>query len=222
MVNKSPKKIKRMFNEIAPRYDFWNNIISFASHNIIKKAAIKSLAIKPNSKVLDLCSGSGDLSRIAKKIEPTIESFGLDFSEKMIAIARKKAPGTIFSIGSAFSLDYSDSCFDYILMGFGLRNIEDRKKALEEVFRVLKKGGYFLHLDFGCKNFLSRIYDSLVLFLVNLFCSNKDAYKYLIKSKQEFLEPDKLIEEFIQAGFSVKAVSFCCFKLISYQILVKN
>lgn len=211
-----------MFDKIAPQYDFWNNIISFYTHIYIKKAAIRALTIKPNSKVLDLCSGSGDLSRIAKDMEPSIESFGVDFSEKMINIAKTKAPNTVFSLQDATNTDFEDSYFDYILMGFGLRNIEDRKKALKEVFRLLKKGGYFLHIDFGCKNFLSTIYDFAILLLTKLFSGNEKAYKYLIKSKNQFPSPNELVKEFNNCGFEVKKINFCCCKLISYQILIKN
>lgn len=211
-----------MFNDIALSYDFLNNIISFFTHGFIKKRAIKSLKIKPCSYVLDLCCGTGDLARIVKENHPESEVFGIDFSGAMIEIASKKVPKADFFVSDATKTGFKDSYFNYILMGFGLRNIENRTQALREIYRILKKDGYFLHIDFGKKNFFNKIYDFMVLFLAKIFSKNFEAYKYLLDSKNAFLEPDELIKEFKSAGFKLEKVEFCCFNLISFQVLSKN
>ena len=82
--------IKNLFDNLSNKYDFMNNIISFGTHKLIKKKAVRSLKIKPNSKVLDLCCGTGDLGAIIKEIEPTCDVVGVDFSQQMLEIARKK------------------------------------------------------------------------------------------------------------------------------------
>ena len=150
IMNKSPQNIQNMFNLIANNYDKLNSIISFGFNNIIKLACIKSLCIKPNEKVLDLCTGTGDLIRFIKKYSNNIT--GVDFSENMLKIARKKFKDTEFIEADCTQLPFADNSFDIITMGYGLRNIENRTKALKEVYRVLKPNGKFLHLDFGEKN----------------------------------------------------------------------
>ena len=90
MVDKNPKKIQQMFNNIASKYDLINDTISFFTHRAVKVYAIKALKIQPCSRILDLCCGSGDLGRIVKKICPNCEVIGVDFSSKMLDIAKSK------------------------------------------------------------------------------------------------------------------------------------
>ena len=222
MINKEPDSIKKMFNKIAAHYDLLNNIISCFTHYQVKKIAVKNLKITPNSKVLDLCCGTGDLGKIAKKLTPSCEVIGVDFSKNMTDLAAKKSPNIKFMEQDATNLNFDDNSFDYVLMGFGLRNIKDRQAALKEIHRVLKKDGVFLHLDFGNKNFLNKIYDLIITFFAKMFFKNTESYLYLLKSKNEFPPPNILAEEFKNAGFNVKTIKYCCFNLISFQICLKN
>jgi len=84
------------------------------------------------------------------------------------------------------ALEFEDNSFDYIVMGFGLRNIPNKNAALAEVYRVLKPCGKFLHLDFGQKTIFSKIFNKAVLFAASIFTKEKDAYTYLINSKNNF------------------------------------
>ena len=84
MKNQTNLEIRNMFDKISEKYDFMNNIISFGLNEYVKTQAIKALNIKPNSKVLDLCCGSGDLGKIIKKIQPSCDVIGVDFSQNMI------------------------------------------------------------------------------------------------------------------------------------------
>ena len=133
--------IKNLFDNLANKYDFMNNIISFGTHKFIKKLAIKELNIKPNSKVLDLCCGTGDLGSIIKETEPTCDITGVDFSENMLEIARKRNPKNTYWNFDTTNLPFEKNSFDYIVMGFGLRNIVQKNKALEEIHRILKPNG---------------------------------------------------------------------------------
>lgn len=222
MINKEPDSIKKMFNKIAAHYDLLNNIISFFTHYQVKKIAVKNLKITPNSKVLDLCCGTGDLGRIAKKLTPSCEVIGVDFSKNMTDLAAKKSPSIKYMEQDATNLNFDDNSFDYVLMGFGLRNIKDRQAALKEVYRVLKPDGAFLHLDFGNKNFLNKMYDLIITFFAKMFFKNTESYLYLLKSKNEFPPPNILAEEFKNVGFKVETIKYCCFNLISFQICLKN
>ncbi len=219
--DKNPKKIQNMFDEISTYYDKMNNLISFGTHYIIKILSIKMLEIKPNTIILDTCCGTGDFSKIISKIYPKTKIIGLDFSVSMIKLAKQKSPKNVFIQGDCTALPFSENEFDYIIMGFGLRNINDRKKALSEVFRVLKDGGKFLHLDFGNHNFLSKIFNIFVPIIVKFAGKNSEHYKYLLESKESFPTPDILIKEFESAGFKFLKRQDYLFGTISAQITYK-
>lgn len=220
-LDKTPASIRTMFNMIANKYDFVNNVMSFGTQNHVKNRAIKMLDIKPHDNVIDLCCGTGDLSGIIKKTSPHACITGIDFSEKMLSVAKEKYTDICFMQGDVTNLPYADNSFDFAVMGFGLRNILNAEKAVEEVYRILKPNGKFLHLDFGRKNFASRVYDKMTPLLIKLFTENTQAYSYLIKSKQEFPTPKDLIKDFKSKGFKlVKRKDFLC-GVISAQVLEK-
>ena len=222
MKNKTNFEIKNMFDKISENYDFMNRIISFGLNEYVKTQAIKALNIKPNSKVLDLCCGSGDLGKIIKKIQPSCDVIGVDFSQNMIELASKKNPNITYRQMDVTSLTFEKNSFDYIVMGFGLRNIPQRNKALEEIYRTLKSEGQFLHIDFGKHNIYSKIYDSIILFIVKFFTKNTKPYKYLILSKRNFLEPEELIELFKFNKLTYVKHQNMFFDVISFQILKKS
>lgn len=213
--------IRNLFDNLSNKYDLMNNIISFGTHKIIKKSAIKALKIRPNSKVLDLCCGTGDLGAIIKEIEPTCDVVGVDFSEQMIELARRKNPNITYWIGNATDLKFEKNSFDYIVMGFGLRNIPEKNKAIEQIYKTLKVNGLFLHLDFGKQNKMSKIYDNIILFLAKLFTKNIKPYKYLVLTKNNFLEPEELIDLFKFNKLEYLTHKNIMFEIISYQIMQK-
>ena len=219
--NKNPLKIKKMFNEISLYYDKMNNCISLGTHKFIKYLAIRELNIKPRSLVLDLCCGTGDFSEIIMKRFPRVKVIGLDFSPEMLKIAKQKNPNGVFMQGDCTKLPFSDNEFKYITMGFGLRNIERHYLALSEIYRVLDKDGKFLHLDFGKHNFISNIFDKIVPFMVKVIGENPDHYKYLLESKHEFPEPERLIKEIESHGFIHRKTCNYLFGAISAQIFQK-
>ena len=221
-VYKNPGYIKNMFNKIAPKYDFNNNVISLGLHKIIKKKAIKELCIKNNMRILDECCGTGDIAADLRKRNKYVDITGIDFSEKMIEIARKKHPDITFLEGSCTHLPFLNNSFDIITMAFGLRNIEDYKTSIKESFRVLEDGGQFLHLDFGEKNIFSKIFDYIAKILIYIFYRDEHPYNYLIKSKTEFFTPENLIKEFESEGFILKKRKDYLFGVISMQLFEKS
>lgn len=219
--DKNPEKIKKMFDEISIYYDNINNIISLGSHLIIKYLSIKNLDIKPRAMILDLCCGTGDFTMLISRFFPRSKVIGLDFSDKMLKIAKSRISGGVFMKGNCTCLPFENNEFDYITMGFGLRNIKDRQKAISEAYRVLDRGGKFLHLDFGKHIYLSKIFDIIVIFFIKLLGKDWESYKYLLESKSEFPEPDKLITEFENSGFKYFARHDYLFGIISAQIMQK-
>lgn len=219
--DKNPEKIKIMFDEISTYYDKMNNFISVGTHYIVKFLAVKELGINPRSMVLDLCCGTGDFSRIISKFYPRAKVIGLDISDKMLKIAKTKNPTGVFMKGDCTELPFMENEFDYVTMGFGLRNIQNRQKAIEEIYRVLEKDGKFLQLDFGEHNFIGKIFDIVVPLFSKILKANPQHYKYLLSSKKEFPNPDELIREFEQYGFKYVKKCNYLWGTISAQIMQK-
>lgn len=219
--DKSPQKIKHIFDEISPYYDEMNNFISWGTHLFVKYFSVRMLAVKKYSDILDLCCGSGDFTKIISKLYPQSKIIGLDNSVEMIKHAKIKNPHKPFVIGDCTDLPFGNEEFDIITIGFGLRNIYDRTKAIQEGFRVLKKDGQFLHLDFGKHNIFSRIFDSLVALIVKLLGKNEQAYLYLSDSKKEYPEPNELIKEFEKEGFKLVKRKDFLLGVVSAQVYKK-
>ena len=220
-VFKTPEYIQNLFNTIAEKYDFMNNAMSFGLHKFVKKDCITFLDINPHDKILDACTGTGDIAELIKKSQPLAEIIGADFSENMLDIARIKNKKIEFIFTDITNTNFPDNTFHFVTMGFGLRNISNPEKALAEVYRILKPGGKFLHLDFGRKNFVSKIFNILVPLVAKIFKGDSDSYSYLIKSKTAFPEPEELIKDFEKSGFNFVMRKDYLFGVISMQIMKK-
>lgn len=222
---KTSYKIEKMFDEISLKYDFMNNLISMFTHYFVKKVAVKKLEIKGNSKVIDLCCGTGDIARILAKNKMVESVVGVDFSQGMLNMAKRKTNNLKITYlnENCLNLPFNDNEFDCATMFFGLRNVEDENKVLQEIKRVLKNGGQFLYMDFSKENkILNKIFDFFVLFFVKIFCQkNKNAYEYLIKSKNSFHERKELLNIFQQNGFVLKKEYKFMFGVILCQLYKK-
>ena len=222
-VDKSSKKIEKMFDDISPIYDMMNNLISLNTHKIIKKSALKRLKIKNNAKILDLCCGSGDLAFLIQEMYPDCEIIGVDFSTKMLEIAQEKniKEKIKFINANAQNLPFEDNSFDYIVSSFGLRNVHHIDKVIFEIKRILKEKGQFLHIDFGEKNFFNKIFDLIVSIFGKIFYKYSEHYDYLIKSKKEFYLPQNLINKFNESNLKLKTRKDYVFSVISSQVFEK-
>lgn len=219
--DKSPQRIKQMFNTISGEYDRNNNIISLGFHNLVKRAALKLLKIDKESSVLDLFCGTGDLVNLLLKTNKNLQITGVDFSDKMLEIAKRSYPQVEFIEADCTKLPFKNDSFNYITMSFGLRNVQNREAAIKECFRVLKPSGKVLHLDFGMKNLFSNIFDFITFIGISLFYKNKLPYKYLIDSKTEFPEPQELILEFEKENLKLLKRKDFLFGIISAQVFEK-
>jgi len=142
------EKIVKMFDEIAPTYDLVNRIVSFGTDKIWRKKAIKEALnyLPKNPKILDVACGSGDMISEWLKYTPYIT--GLDASKGMLEIAKKRFPTIPFYEGLAQKLPFEAESFDCLSISFGLRNVVEIDRAIEEFSRVLKKDGILLILEF--------------------------------------------------------------------------
>ncbi|KAK8471910.1 hypothetical protein PHAVU_002G064000 [Phaseolus vulgaris] len=152
---------RALFNRIAPVYDNLNDLLSVGQHRVWKRMAVSWTGAKLGDRVLDVCCGSGDLSfLLSHKVGCDGKVIGLDFSKDQLSIASsrqqllsKKCFTNIEWVeGDALDLPFMDGWFDAITMGYGLRNVVDKHKAMQEIFRVLKTGSTVSILDFNKSN----------------------------------------------------------------------
>lgn len=219
--------INQMFDNIAKDYDKLNDIMSFGQQINIKKRAINNIPLKTNFKVLDLCTGTGDIAiYIAKNKVKDGQVIGVDFSEKMLEIATNKAKNIEnieFISADALKLPFKDEEFDACFISFGLRNIPDYKKCLLEMKRVTKKGGYIVNIDTGKPKGIIKFFHKIYLFNIvpifgKIFAEQSSAYKYLPQSTINFPSGDELAETFKEMGLNnIKKFDFM-FCAISQQI----
>lgn len=151
----SSRQIQSLFDRIAPVYDEFNDSLSFAMHRIWKQMAVKWCRVKPGDTALDLCCGSGDLAlRVADAVGTQGRVYGVDFSAALLEIARQRSgglyppPPVCWMQGDALDLPFEDESFDAATMGYGLRNLTDIPRGLEQLYRVLKPGASVAILDF--------------------------------------------------------------------------
>jgi len=196
MTDRNSEKIQQLFNYIAPHYDQNNDIISLLMHRIIKYDVIRRLPeLRDHAKILDLCCGTGDITNLLYHKYHKAVITGVDFSEEMLRIARDKNKKLKFEQANCLNLPYPDNSFDLITMSFGLRNTENYDKALDEINRVLKPEGIFVHLDFGNASEIADKIFNKIIELVATFQAEEN-YIYLMESKHEFPPVEELIELF--------------------------
>ncbi|QLE54705.1 bifunctional demethylmenaquinone methyltransferase/2-methoxy-6-polyprenyl-1,4-benzoquinol methylase UbiE [Nostoc sp. TCL26-01] len=148
-------EIRSIFDRIAPVYDQLNDWLSLGQHRIWKEMAIKWSGAKPGDTCLDLCCGSGDLAlRLARRIGTAGKVYGVDFSPNLLATAKERSQSTYpqphiaWIEADVLSLPFADDQFDAATMGYGLRNVTDISRSLQELHRVLKPGAKAAILDF--------------------------------------------------------------------------
>ncbi len=218
-------QVQRMFDRLAPRYDLLNDWISMGMHRIWKRLACQKLQLQPGDRVLDVCTGTGDLTGLLQKlVGETGFVEGLDFSEDMLIQARQRFQGFSnihFTQGDALSLPYPDHAFDGAIISFGLRNVTDIPRALAEMHRVLKPGSRMVNLD-TCPTpewpILNLYISQIIPRLGRLLAGDEAAYRYLSESTRHFLTPAELKIAFETAGCTEVESQMLILGLASLQV----
>src|SRR5215211_6385418 len=141
-------QVRAMFDRIASVYDLMNSVMTVGLHHRWRSRAADLAAVGPGDGVLDVATGTGDLAlELARRVGPDGEVIGSDFSDGMLELARKKAPGIKFEQGNALDLPYDDASFDAVTVGFGARNFSDLPQGLREMTRVVRPGGRVVILE---------------------------------------------------------------------------
>lgn len=214
-VGPSSEHIRDLFNGIAGTYDRANDLITLGLHRRWKKVLVTTPKLRPQSAVLDCATGTGDIAflfeerlRAMSRRELSSDKgdwrvVGLDFSERMIEVARQRAlkrgSKVEFQVADTLQLPFSDETFDVVSVSYGLRNMQDPKLALKEMTRVLKKEGFLVILETGdfedslFSPFLSLYTKYFVPLAGGTISGQRKAYDYLQTSSARFPSRDRLI-----------------------------
>lgn len=195
------RAIRQMFDDIAPRYDLLNRVLSLGIDRRWRRRAVGQLRVPAGGRVLDVATGTGDVAlEIARQTDPAVRIVGADFTQGMLVLGRTKVAesphaGRIVLVNAACeALPCQELCFDGVTIAFGIRNVVDRVAGLREMVRVLKPGGRLVVLEFATPtNPLFRAvylgYFHHLLPRLGGLLSRRSAYQYLPESVQGF--PDR-------------------------------
>jgi len=215
----SDSAIGSMFDDIAPRYDFLNHLLSFGVDRSWRRKVVKVISeTYRNPLILDVATGTCDLAIEAMKLDP-VHITGIDISPRMLdlgreKIRRKKLEQKIDLVqAESEKIPFSDGSFDVAMVAFGVRNFRDRQKGLSEMNRVLAANGMIIVLEFSRpEHFPFRqmyfFYFRVLLPLIGrLFSGNREAYRYLPESVMQFPDYEQFMDLLKDAGFpSVRCI----------------
>ena len=208
-----PQAVRELFEQIAPRYDQLNDLLSFGLHRLWKRQAVAWLQPRPGQRLLDLCCGTGDLALLlAARVRPGGEVLGLDQAEAPLQVARQRAarqpwlPLT-FRSGDALATELASGWADGASLAYGLRNLADPGAGLRELRRVLRPGGRAAVLDFNrpqtaaVAGFQRQYLQHLVVPLAGWF-GLPEHYAYLEASLERFPTGSEQVQLAGAAGFA--------------------
>jgi demethylmenaquinone methyltransferase / 2-methoxy-6-polyprenyl-1,4-benzoquinol methylase len=203
----------QMFDAIAPRYDLVNRLISLGIDQSWRRRTVRALNLAPGARVLDLATGTADLAIMIARMAAGTNVVGVDPSEKMLEIGRRKVEAEALAerielkSGEAESLPFDDASFDGVSIAFGIRNVPDRARGLREMARVTKPGGRVCVLELseprGLLGPLARFHVHTVVPYVGALLSGAREYHYLQRSIAAFPPADEFSALMRGAGLDV-------------------
>ncbi|MHB8642382.1 MAG: bifunctional demethylmenaquinone methyltransferase/2-methoxy-6-polyprenyl-1,4-benzoquinol methylase UbiE [Gaiellaceae bacterium] len=189
----APDRVRSMFDRIAPVYDVMNRVMTAGLDRRWRREAVRAV-VRPGDRVLDAACGTGDLAVLAARAGADV--IGLDFSEAMLERARRKAPALDWVQGDLLALPFDDASFDAATVGFGIRNVSDLARGIDELRRVLRPGGRLAILEITRPHGPLRVFYSFwfdrVVPLLGKVLPGGEAYTYLPASVRRFPGPDEL------------------------------
>jgi ubiquinone/menaquinone biosynthesis methyltransferase len=203
-------EIREMFARVAGRYDCLNHLLSLGLDRAWRRRAVGALApLPPRARVLDVCAGTLDFALTARKIQPDVRLVGADFCLPMLVQGRKKRGAQAIrpTCADALRLPFRKNSFEAAVCGFGVRNLDELQRGIEEIFRVLRPGGKAAVLEFfrpecGATKAFHRTYGRTVIPLVGgLVSGDWRAYRYLPSSVNGFCSVAAFEQNMREAGF---------------------
>jgi demethylmenaquinone methyltransferase/2-methoxy-6-polyprenyl-1,4-benzoquinol methylase len=208
-LHKDPSRVSGMFDQVAPAYDRTNTVLSMGNDRLWRAATTRAAAPHRGQRILDLAAGTGASSVALARSGATVVA--ADFSPGMIAEGRRRhggIPNLSFVQADATDLPFENDEFDTVTMSFGLRNVNEPKKALAELLRVTRPGGRLVVCEFSHPpspvfHGLYRFYNDRVLPVVaKAMSSNADAYDYLNESIRDWPDQQTLSTWIREAGWT--------------------
>ncbi|MCC4797505.1 bifunctional demethylmenaquinone methyltransferase/2-methoxy-6-polyprenyl-1,4-benzoquinol methylase [Enterovibrio norvegicus] len=206
--------VANVFHNVAAKYDIMNDVMSMGIHRIWKRFTIDCSGVRPGHRVLDLAGGTGDLTaKFSRIVGDKGQVILADINNSMLNVGRDKLRdiGIVGNVNyvqaNAEELPFPDDYFDCITIGFGLRNVTDKDKALRSMYRVLKPGGRLLVLEFSkpIVEPLSKVYDAYSFHLLpkmgELIANDAESYRYLAESIRMHPDQETLKGMMEGAGF---------------------
>jgi demethylmenaquinone methyltransferase/2-methoxy-6-polyprenyl-1,4-benzoquinol methylase len=221
-LNKDPDDVSKMFDDVANRYDFLNDLLSLGRTKAWRRAVTSIIAPKPGMKILDIAAGTGSSSR--PLVDKGAVVTALDFSQGMIEQGRKQNKNINFVQGDALKLPFEDNSFEVTTISFGLRNTSNTEIALKEALRVTKDGGRIVVAEFSHpvnpvfkKMYLNYLMKALPV-IVKKISKNPDAYIYLAESIRAWPDQAELASIMRDSGFKSVAWQDLTFGIVAVHI----
>ncbi len=203
--------VNSVFSKVHKKYDLMNDIMSLGVHRVWKEKFIDWMNPQPNTKLIDVASGTGDIANLFfTRSNGTGEVICVEPNKEMLSrgkIKLKKYKSVKWINSSAESIPIEGNTFDYYSISYGIRNVSDINKVLKEAFRVLKPGGRFMCLEFSkidneILNFLYKQYSKTIPYIGKFIVGSDKPYKYLIDSIDKFYNQKELSKLIKNNGFS--------------------
>ena len=207
------KFVGDVFTSVSKNYDIMNDAMSFGMHRLWKRILVELAAIGENDVVLDIASGTGDISKLISKEYPNTNIFMSDINYDMLNEGRNRAIDESFDSNCSFCqlsgeiLPFKDNTFDLITVGFGLRNFTNKERGLMEMKRCLKKNGKLVILEFSkpINSTFSKIYDwysfNILPRLGSVLANDSESYQYLAESIRMHPNQELLKNMVLNSGF---------------------
>jgi demethylmenaquinone methyltransferase/2-methoxy-6-polyprenyl-1,4-benzoquinol methylase len=225
-LNKDPDDVSKMFDDVAHRYDFLNDLLSLGRTKAWRKVVTAIIAPKPGLRILDIAAGTGSSS--APLVAKGADVIALDFSEGMLAAGRKRHKKIKFQQGDALKLPFAENYFDVTTVSFGLRNTSDTTAALKEALRVTKQNGRIVICEFShpTNKILRLIYLKYLMralpVMAKRISKNPAAYIYLAESIQAWPNQSALAQVMRQAGWESVSWQDLTFGIVAVHIGYKG
>lgn len=205
-------RVRGVFSSVAARYDLMNDLMSGGVHRLWKNHLVDWLAPQPGIELLDLAGGTGDIAfRVLERVRRDGHATICDMTEEMLiegaARAEKRGLALDWVRGDAMALPFADGSFDAATIAFGIRNVTRPEVALREIFRVLRRGGRFICLEFSQPAIpaIEWLYDrysfNVIPALGQAVTGDRASYQYLVESIRRFPDPETFAGQLRTAGF---------------------
>jgi demethylmenaquinone methyltransferase / 2-methoxy-6-polyprenyl-1,4-benzoquinol methylase len=192
-LDKRPKDVAAMFDDVAGRYDLTNDVLSLGQDRLWRRAVVRALDARPGERVLDIAAGTGTSSE--PFADAGVDVVPADFSLGMLKVGHRRRPDLGFTAADALRLPFADGSFDAVTMSFGLRNVSDTSAALREFLRVTRPGGRLVICEFShpTNKAFRKVYSEYLMRslppVARRVSSNPESYVYLAESIQAW--PDQ-------------------------------